>query len=121
VTGLSHRMSRWLVGGAGSVVVASCLAGCEPAKDFSVTNATNEVVTVQERAQHPGQQPSPVDFTVILQPGEKSAIQLGLSRGVCMDTGFVAYDASGQMVAQDPTPICEDKTGHGNSWVIKAK
>ena len=123
MTVLSLRVKRLLMGGAGSITVASCLTGCEPAKNFSVTNATNQVVTVQERDQHPGDDPlplSPADFKVILQPGEKRAIQLSLGGG-CAYVEFLAYDASGQIVAQDPSPICQDKSGHGISWVIKAK
>jgi hypothetical protein len=105
-------------------MVATCATGCEPANDFSVTNATSQTLTVQERHQHPGEQPSPLnpgDWKATLQPGQKLGLQLDLSRGACVDVEFLAYDASGRFVDQDPTPICEDTHGHGNTWIIKGK
>lgn len=60
--------------GLGLVVVATCVTGCEPANDFSITNATNQPLTVQKRHQHPGAAPSPLnpgDWKATLQPGQK--------------------------------------------------
>jgi hypothetical protein len=117
-----RRTGRSLLVGVGIVVTGS-LGGCEPAMDFWVTNASNQPLTVQERYRHPGQESvplSPADWKATLQPGQKLGLQLNLSRGVCVDVEFLAYDGSGRLVEQDPTPICEDKAGHGNSWTLTA-
>ena len=119
-----HEARRYLLIGLGLVVVATFAAGCEPANDFSITNATGQILTVQQRYQHPGEQPAPlsgVEKRFTLQPGAKVAFLLGLRRGTCVDIAILAYDASGRLVDQDPTPICEDTHGHGNTWTIVAK
>ena len=124
MTNLLRNAHRPLLVGVGLVVTAACLNGCEPASDFSITNATSQTLTVQERHHHPGQDPaplSPIDKRFTLQPGAKVALQLDLSRGTCVDIEVLAYDASGRLVDQDPTPICEDTHGHGNTWTIKGK
>jgi hypothetical protein len=110
--------------GIGVIVIAGCLSGCEPGKDFWITNGTTELLTVQSRTQVPGaalDPVSPIDQRFTLQPGQKIGLQIDLSRGVCKDVTFLAEGPSGQLVAQDPSPICEDKAGHGNSWTIKTK
>ena len=120
---LGHIVRRFLT----SVVllgVGTCVSGCEPANDFWVTNAANQPLTVQERYRHPGEQPAPlsgIEERFTLQPGAKVALRLNLSRGTCVDIEFLAYDASGRLVDQDPTPICEDTKGRGNTWTIIAK
>ncbi len=122
MTQVLRKASRPLLFGVG-IVVIGCLGGCEPASDFWVTNATNQPLTVQERDQHPGEEPSPLnpgDWKATLQPGQKLGLQLNLSRGVCVDVEFLAYDASGRLVDHEPTPICEDKAGDGNSWILRA-
>ena len=125
MTNLFCRARRHLLAGLGLAVVATCVSGCEPGKDFWVTNATSQTVTVVSRLQLPGQAPAPTtdvfDVKLTLSPGQRQGIQIDLSRGVCKNITFLAYDASGGLVAQDPTPICEDKAGHGNTWIIKGK
>jgi hypothetical protein len=124
VTNLLPKARRRLLAGLGLVMVATCVAGCEPANDFSITNATNQPLTVQERYRHPGEQPAPlsgIEKRFTLQPGAKVALLLDLSRGTCVDIEILAYDASGRLVDQDPTPICEDTHGHGNTWIITGK
>ena len=119
-----YEARRYLLAGLGLVMVATCATGCEPANDFSITNATNQPLTVQERYRHPGEQPRPLsgaEERITLQPGDKVCLLLDLSRGTCVDIEILAYDASGRLVAQDPTPICEDTHGHGNTWTITGK
>lgn len=124
MTSALRKTHRPLLASIGLVVTAACLNGCEPANDFWITNATNQPLTVQERDQHPGEAPSPLnpaDWKATLQPGQKLGLQLNLTSGVCVDVEFLASDASGGLVDQDPTPICEDSHGHGNTWIIKGK
>jgi hypothetical protein len=119
-----HKGRRHLLTALGLVVVATCVTGCEPGHDFWITNATGETLTVQSRTQVPGEQVdpiSPADQRYTLQSGQKIGLVLGLQRGNCKYYTFLSYDASGRLVDQDPTPICEDTHGHGNTWAIVAK
>jgi hypothetical protein len=103
----------------------TCVSGCEPGKDFWVTNATDKTLTVVSRLDVPGQQPAPTpdvfDTRLTLPPGEKQGVQIDLSHGVCKNITFLAYDSAGRLIDQDPAPICEDTKGHGNTWTIIAK
>jgi hypothetical protein len=105
--------------------VVMCVSGCAPGKDFRITNATDKTLTVVSRFDFPGQQPAPTpdvfDTRLILSPREKQGVQIDLSRGVCKNLTFLADDSAGLLIDQDPTPICEDTKGHGNTWTIIAK
>ena len=122
MTSALRKDHRLLVAGVGLVVTAVCLSGCEPGQDFWITNATGQTLTVQSRTQVPGADADPVspaDHRFTIHPGQKVGLVLGLQPGKCKYYAFISYDRSGQLVGQDPTPICEDKAGHGNTWIIK--
>jgi len=108
-----------------SVGVVACISGCEPGKDFSITNATGQTLTVSSRFQREGEAPSPsadsLDVTLTLAPGEKTGVRLYLDKGSCTNRTFLAYDQAGHLLYTDPAPICRDGKGRGNSWTIIAK
>jgi hypothetical protein len=104
------------------VVALIGVAGCEPTPLFFVTNGTDQVLTVSERTQVPGQPPDPpnaLDGPSTLQPGERTIrFGLGLSAGDCLDITVSAYDPAGKLVARYPSPICVGKNGHAKTWTI---
>lgn len=103
------------------------LTGChlpvEGGTDFTVTNKTNQTLHFVGRVDRPGfaSTGSPSDTTFHLAPGEDFGLRTGLTRGSCIYTSFTAYDSNGHVVATDPSPICEDKQGHGGTWTVTAK
>lgn len=124
MTSTLRKARRRFLAGIGLVVGAICVSGCEPHAGFHVTNATNQILTVQERTQTPGQPAAPLngaDLKITLQPGQVWGLPFSLARGGCLNMTLTAYDQSGQVVDEDPTPICEDTSGHGNTWIIKGK
>ena len=56
-----------------------------------------------------------------MAPGEQIGLRLGLAPGVCKYEVLMAYDPSGKLIATDPSPICEDKHGHGATWAVQTK
>lgn len=123
---IARRIARRpLVAAVGLLVTATCISGCEPSKDFSITNATDQTLTIDRRFEYPGQTPAPTsgpgDVTLTLAPGERTGVQLGLEKGDCLNITFLAHDQAGHLLYSDPAPICRDKNGHGNTWLIKKK
>jgi hypothetical protein len=119
-----RKARQLLFAGVGLVVAAICVSGCEPRAGFHVTNATNQILTVQESEQAPGQSAAPLnpaDLKITLQPGQVWGLPFSLARGGCLNMTLTAYDQNGRLVDEDPTPICEDTSGHGNTWIIKGK
>ena len=110
--------------GLGIAVVAALIgvAGCEPTSYFFVANGTDEILTVSERTQVPGQPPDPPNVLggpSTLHPGERTARFSGsLEPGSCLDITVSAYDPTGKLVAQYPSPICIAKHGHAKTWTI---
>ena len=119
-----RKARRPLVVGIGLAVAAICVSGCEPRAGFHVTNATNQILTIQERTQAPGEPAArlnPADLKITLQPGQVWGLPFSLARGGCLNMTLTAYDQNGRLVDEDPTTICEDTSGHGNTWIIKGK
>ena len=56
-----------------------------------------------------------------MAPGEQIGLRLGLAPSVCKYEVLMAYDPSGKLIATDPSPICEDKHGHGATWAVQTK
>ncbi|HEY5457075.1 MAG TPA: hypothetical protein VIJ96_16555 [Acidothermaceae bacterium] len=56
-----------------------------------------------------------------MAPGEQIGLRLGLAPSVCKYEVLMAYDPSGKLIATDPSPICEDKHGHGATWTVQTK
>ena len=115
---------RRLAVGVGLVATLIGTTGCEPHANFFITNATDQTLTIDGRTQLPGespQPPSPIDPKLVLQPGEKRGLNIGIFKGSCSNLTFSAHNQAGQLVGQDPSPICAGKNGQGNTWVIKAK
>lgn len=112
--------------GLGVAVVAALIgvAGCEPTPYFFVTNGTDQVLTVSERTQVPGQPPDPpnaLDGPLTLQPGERTdRFSMSLEPGDCLDITVSAYDPAGKLMARYPSPICIGKHGHPKTWTITA-
>jgi hypothetical protein len=110
--------------GLGVAVVAALIgvAGCEPTSYFFVTNGTDQVLTVSERTQLPGQPPDPpnvLDGPSTLQPGERTdRFSASLEPGSCLDITVSAYDPAGNLVARYPSPICIGKHGHAKTWTV---
>jgi len=116
--------SRRLVLAVGLVVGLIAVTGCEPHSNFFITNATDQTLTIDGRTQLPGESlepPNPTDPHLVLQPGEKRGLNIGLFKGSCSDITFSAHNQAGQLVGQDPSPICAEKNGQGKPWVIKPK
>ena len=115
---------RRLAVGVGLVATLIAVTGCEPHANFFITNATDQTLTIDGRTQLPGESPeppNPTDPHLFLQPGEKRGLDIGLSKDSCSNLTFSAHNQAGQLVGQDPSPICAGAHGHGRTWVIKAK
>jgi hypothetical protein len=121
------RAGTWL---ATTLLVASAagLAGCikigEGGLTFVVVNHTSQTLTIVPRIVVPGE-PAPLDAAadpqLRLRPGARDGERDSLAPGGCLYETFSAYSSTGELIATDPSPICEDTHGHGGTWTITAK